>query len=131
MPTDLSGKRCWCFLGPASIFERGRLSIYKPLIHGDEIRKHPELNFAAFNCSQMDRSYSHLNYMAAEVQGKRAITPEMKDSAIQTEIVTFRDDRAYETLLVRKIDGRLLPILGALYAISLIDRVNVCLLTSL
>jgi hypothetical protein len=79
----------------------------------------------------MDRSYSHLNYMAAEVRGKRAITPEMKDSAIQTEIVAFRDDRAYETLLVRKIDGRLLPILGALYAISLIDRVNVCLLTPL
>lgn len=30
-----------------------------------------------------------------------------------------------EKLLVRKIDMRLLPILGALYAISLVDRVNV------
>jgi hypothetical protein len=79
----------------------------------------------------VERSHSHLNDMAAEVQGKRPITPEMKDSAIQTEMVALRDDRAYETLLIRKIDRRLLPILGALYAISLIDRVNVCLLTPL
>ena len=55
---------------------------------------------------------------------------EQKDAAVQTDI-TLRDDRAYETLLIQKIDRRLLPILGALYAISLVDRVNVCLLTSL
>jgi hypothetical protein len=36
-------------------------------------------------------------------------------------------DRAYERKLMRKVDYRLLPILGALYAISLIDRVNVCI----
>lgn len=30
-----------------------------------------------------------------------------------------------EKKLIRKIDGRLLPILGALYSIALIDRVNV------
>ncbi len=30
-----------------------------------------------------------------------------------------------EKILIRKIDMRLLPILGALYAISLVDRVNV------
>jgi hypothetical protein len=30
-----------------------------------------------------------------------------------------------EKRLIRKVDWRLLPILGALYAISLIDRVNV------
>ena len=35
-------------------------------------------------------------------------------------------DKAYEKKLIRKVDYRLLPILGALYAISLIDRVNVC-----
>jgi len=35
-------------------------------------------------------------------------------------------DKGYEKRLIRKIDYRLLPILGALYAISLIDRVNVC-----
>ncbi|KAI9776707.1 MAG: hypothetical protein M1839_009434 [Geoglossum umbratile] len=34
-------------------------------------------------------------------------------------------DKAYEKKLIRKIDYRLLPILGALYAISLIDRVNI------
>lgn len=30
-----------------------------------------------------------------------------------------------EKALIRKVDWRLLPILGALYAIALIDRVNV------
>jgi hypothetical protein len=40
-------------------------------------------------------------------------------------------DKAYEKKLIRKIDYRLLPILGALYAISLIDRVNVCILSPL
>ncbi|KAI9763517.1 MAG: hypothetical protein M1840_000470 [Geoglossum simile] len=34
-------------------------------------------------------------------------------------------DKAYEKKLIRKVDYRLLPILGALYAISLIDRVNI------
>ncbi|KAH0536650.1 hypothetical protein FGG08_006495 [Glutinoglossum americanum] len=34
-------------------------------------------------------------------------------------------DRAYETKLMRRVDWRLLPILGALYAISLVDRVNI------
>ena len=34
-------------------------------------------------------------------------------------------ENAYEKKLIRKVDYRLLPILGALYAISLIDRVNV------
>jgi hypothetical protein len=32
----------------------------------------------------------------------------------------------YEKALIRRVDRRLLPILGALYAISLVDRVNVC-----
>jgi hypothetical protein len=34
-------------------------------------------------------------------------------------------DRIEEKKLIRKIDWRLLPILGALYSISLIDRTNV------
>lgn len=34
-------------------------------------------------------------------------------------------DVAHEKKLVRKVDKRLLPILGALYSIALIDRVNV------
>jgi len=48
-----------------------------------------------------------------------------KGSEVQTE-TTRRYCRSYEKELIRKIDRRLLPILGALYAISLIDRVNVC-----
>ena len=39
----------------------------------------------------------------------------------------FLDDvQPREKELMRKVDWRLLPILGALYAIALIDRVNVC-----
>jgi hypothetical protein len=34
-------------------------------------------------------------------------------------------DKRTENKLIRKIDFRLLPILGALYSIALIDRVNV------
>lgn len=34
-------------------------------------------------------------------------------------------DKHSENKLIRKIDYRLLPILGALYSIALIDRVNV------
>ena len=48
-----------------------------------------------------------------------------KDSGVQTE-PTLVYCRAYEKALMRKVDHRLLPILGALYAVSLIDRVNVC-----
>ena len=39
-------------------------------------------------------------------------------------------DQKSERKLIRKIDARLLPILGALYSIALIDRVNVCLATA-
>jgi hypothetical protein len=35
------------------------------------------------------------------------------------------ENHASEKTLIRKVDLRLLPILGALYAISLVDRVNV------
>ncbi|KAK5944760.1 hypothetical protein PMZ80_001960 [Knufia obscura] len=39
---------------------------------------------------------------------------------------TFQEhDPHYEKVLIRKIDRRLLPILGALYSIALVDRVNV------
>jgi hypothetical protein len=38
-------------------------------------------------------------------------------------------DRREEKKLIRKIDYRLLPILGAMYSISLIDRTNVCIAT--
>lgn len=41
----------------------------------------------------------------------------------QRELIEF--DQKSEKKLVRKIDARLLPILGALYSIALIDRVNV------
>lgn len=39
------------------------------------------------------------------------------------ELVEF--DKKSEKKLVRRIDYRLLPILGAMYSIALIDRVNV------
>jgi len=48
-----------------------------------------------------------------------------KDSGAQMEPV-MNYGREYEKALMGKVDRRLLPILGALYAISLIDRVNVC-----
>jgi hypothetical protein len=38
---------------------------------------------------------------------------------------TIEGYHTLENKLIRKVDLRLLPILGALYAISLIDRVNV------
>lgn len=37
----------------------------------------------------------------------------------------IEEEHTSEKQLIRKIDLRLLPILGALYAISLVDRVNV------
>lgn len=43
----------------------------------------------------------------------------------QRELIEF--DQKSEKKLVRKIDARLLPILGALYSIALVDRVNVSL----
>ena len=48
-----------------------------------------------------------------------------KGSVVQRE-APLRYSRAYEKALMRRVDRRLLPILGALYAISLVDRVNVC-----
>ena len=41
----------------------------------------------------------------------------------QHELISYEPQE--EKKLIRKIDGRLLPILGALYSIALIDRVNV------
>lgn len=39
-------------------------------------------------------------------------------------------DQVEEKRLIRKVDWRLLPILGALYSIALIDRTNVSLALS-
>lgn len=33
-----------------------------------------------------------------------------------------------EKELIRKVDWRLLPVLGALYAVALVDRINVCII---
>lgn len=38
---------------------------------------------------------------------------------------SLEEVEAHHKQLIRKIDWRLLPILGALYAIALIDRINV------
>jgi hypothetical protein len=47
------------------------------------------------------------------------------DSEVHTEAMLSYSP-GYEKALIRRVDRRLLPILGALYAISLVDRVNVC-----
>ncbi|KAK3719459.1 hypothetical protein LTR37_004317 [Vermiconidia calcicola] len=54
-----------------------------------------------------------------DVEHKEAVTP---SPPVGTPMEW---DHAAEKKLVRKIDGRLLPILGALYSIALIDRVNI------
>jgi hypothetical protein len=54
-----------------------------------------------------------------------AMEATIEDSGVQTDTM-LHYGRAYEKALVRRIDRRLLPILGALYAVSLVDRVNVC-----
>jgi hypothetical protein len=51
----------------------------------------------------------------------------IEDSGVQTDTM-LHYGRAYEKALMRRVDRRLLPILGALYAVSLVDRVNVCFL---
>ena len=53
-----------------------------------------------------------------------------KGSVVQRD-APLRYSRAYEKALMRRVDRRLLPILGALYAVSLVDRVNVCSLNFL
>jgi hypothetical protein len=58
------------------------------------------------------------------LRGVHSSSPD-NDMEIQRDTL-LRYAQAYENELIRKVDRRLLPILGALYAISLIDRVNVC-----
>jgi hypothetical protein len=48
----------------------------------------------------------------------------IEDSEVQADTM-LHYGRAYEKALMRRVDRRLLPILGALYAVSLVDRVNV------
>ncbi|GAA6017222.1 hypothetical protein JCM10207_002575 [Rhodosporidiobolus poonsookiae] len=43
----------------------------------------------------------------------------------RTDPETFEVDKAWERSVVRKVDWRLIPILSAIYAISLIDRTNI------
>jgi hypothetical protein len=85
------------------------------------------------------RASSHSSAMALPVRGDSVDCTEIttegsaetdfssptKGSAVQRE-TPLRYSRAYERALMRRVDRRLLPILGALYAISLVDRVNVC-----
>ena len=46
--------------------------------------------------------------------------------ATHSNATEYEFDQVEEKRLIRKIDWRLLPILGALYSIALIDRTNVC-----
>jgi hypothetical protein len=52
--------------------------------------------------------------------------PEEPDNNPHADSEVLNCDRDYERKLMRKVNWRLLPILGSLYAVSLIDRVNVC-----
>lgn len=63
--------------------------------------------------------------LTTETSGDVDFASAIKDTEVQPDTV-LRYSRAYERALVRRVDRRLLPILGALYAISLVDRVNVC-----
>lgn len=45
--------------------------------------------------------------------------------AAGSDVTDYAYDQIEQKRLVRKIDWRLLPILGALYSIALIDRTNV------
>jgi hypothetical protein len=48
-----------------------------------------------------------------------------EEKSVNGNDASFEYDSIKERKLIRKIDWRLLPILGALYSISLIDRTNV------
>ena len=52
---------------------------------------------------------------------KEAYSPPATDS----NVADYAYDQIEEKRLIRKVDWRLLPILGALYSIALIDRTNV------
>ncbi|KIW01781.1 uncharacterized protein PV09_06953 [Verruconis gallopava] len=53
-----------------------------------------------------------------EIKESGVVTPESSQEAVDF-------DQHAEKKLIRKVDRRLLPILGALYSIALIDRVNI------
>jgi hypothetical protein len=53
------------------------------------------------------------------VKGSGDVTPELQ------QLEAFDYDKHAEKKLIRRIDLRLLPILGCLYAIAAVDRVNV------
>jgi hypothetical protein len=52
-------------------------------------------------------------------------TLEPVDDKAEVEDTDFTSDSVLKKRVLRKIDLRLLPILGALYCISLIDRTNI------
>jgi hypothetical protein len=56
-----------------------------------------------------------------ETVHKEAYSP----TATDNNVADLAYDQIEEKRLVRKVDWRLLPILGALYSIALIDRTNV------
>jgi hypothetical protein len=58
-----------------------------------------------------------------DVKSSGAVLDEKHDNVLNGDVPEF--DEVTEKKLMRRIDWRLLPILGALYSISLIDRTNV------
>ena len=63
---------------------------------------------------------SHDEYKVTHEE-KEAYSP----PATYSNATDYEFDQVEEKRLLRKIDWRLLPILGALYSIALIDRTNV------
>jgi hypothetical protein len=53
------------------------------------------------------------------LKGSGDVTPDIQ------QLESFDYDKHAEKKLIRRIDVRLLPILGCLYAIAAVDRVNV------
>jgi len=64
----------------------------------------------------------HDEYKDGQEEKEMYIPPATYSDAMEYEF-----DQVEEKRLIRKIDWRLLPILGALYSIALIDRTNVCI----
>ena len=60
------------------------------------------------------------------VEHKEGLSP----PATGSNNTDYAFDQVEEKRLIRKVDWRLLPILGALYSIALIDRTNVSLALS-
>ena len=61
----------------------------------------------------------------ADFKAVQEVKEDLSPPASGSHSADYAFDEIEEKRLVRKVDWRLLPILGALYSIALIDRTNV------